>query len=152
MPSGRQCGKIHLIHVENSGLPQPQHARAQVVQEVFELPFLNAQNLPHTEDKEQGSLLLQMADLEKERVRAYFDEPEIGHLAVGQPILIKWDAKQGKVWHGHIVRVPVTVTVITNGTRTVGEVLVQIDGDDGGLLPDTNVTVTVTTSSESDKY
>jgi HlyD family secretion protein len=32
----------------------------------------------------------------------------------------------------------------------VGEVLVQIDGDDGGLLPDTNVTVTVTTSSQSD--
>ena len=26
----------------------------------------------------------------------------------------------------------------------------QIDGGDGGLLPDTNVTVTVTTSSESD--
>ncbi len=107
-------------------------------------------NTGRTEFVEQGALLLQMADLEKERVRAYFDEPEIGRLAVGQPILIKWDAKQGKVWHGHIERVPVTVTVITNGTRTVGEVLVQIDGDDGGLLPDTNVTVTVTTSSESD--
>jgi HlyD family secretion protein len=105
-------------------------------------------NTGRTEFVEQGALLLQMADLDKERVRAYFDEPEIGRLAVGQPILIKWDAKQGKVWNGHIERTP--VTVITYGTRTVGEVLVHIDGDDDGLLPDTNVTVTVTTSSESD--
>jgi HlyD family secretion protein len=105
-------------------------------------------NAGRSEFVEQGGLLLQMADLHHERVRAYFDEPEIGGLAVGQPVLIKWDAKPGRVWHGHIERVP--VTVMNLGTRTVGEVLVQIDGGDGGLLPDTNVTVTVTTSSESD--
>ncbi len=116
--------------------------RAPVAGTVYSL------NTGSTEFVEQGALLLQMADLDKERVRAYFDEPEIGRLAVGQPILIKWDAKQGKVWHGHIERVP--VTVITYGTRTVGEVMVRIDGDDDGLLPDTNVTVTVTTASESD--
>jgi HlyD family secretion protein len=99
-----------------------------------------------TEFAEAGKLLLRLADLHHERVRAYFDEPEIGRLAVGQKIQIKWDAKPGRVWHGHIVRIP--VTVITYGTRNVGEVLVQIDDADGGLLPDTNVTVTVTTSSE----
>jgi HlyD family secretion protein len=33
-------------------------------------------------------------------------------------------------------------------TRTVGEALIEIDGGDGGLLPDTNVTVTVTTASQ----
>lgn len=93
-----------------------------------------------------GKLLLQMADLNKERVRAYFDEPDLGRLAVGQKILIQWDAKPGEEWHGHIERTP--VTVITYGTRTVGEVLVAIDDADTGLLPDTNVTVTVTTSSE----
>jgi HlyD family secretion protein len=101
-----------------------------------------------TDFAEEGKLLLQMADLHHERVRAYFDEPEIGRLAVGQPIQIKWDAKPGQVWHGHIVRIP--VTVITYGTRNVGEVLVEIDDADGGLLPDTNVTVTVTISSEPD--
>ncbi len=52
-------------------------------------------NVNATEFAEQGKLLLQMADLQQERVRAYFDEPEIGKLAVGQPILIKWDAKPG---------------------------------------------------------
>ncbi len=87
-----------------------------------------------------------MADLDRERVRAYFDEPEIGRLAVGQKIQIKWDAKPGRIWNGHIERTP--VTVITYGTRTVGEVLIKIDDPDDNLLPDTNVTVTVTTSSE----
>jgi HlyD family secretion protein len=101
-----------------------------------------------TEFAEAGTLLLQMADLNHERVRAYFDEPEIGSLAVGQKILIKWDAKQGQEWHGQIVRTP--VTVVTYGTRSVGEVLVDIDGPYSGLLPKTNVTVTVTTSSQPD--
>ncbi|MGA7242127.1 MAG: HlyD family efflux transporter periplasmic adaptor subunit [Terracidiphilus sp.] len=105
-------------------------------------------NVNATEFAEQGKLLLQMADLHQERVRAYFDEPEIGKLAVGQPILIKWDAKPGKFWHGHIERTPITVT--TYGTRNVGEVLIHIDDVDGQLLPDTNVTVTVTTASEAD--
>jgi HlyD family secretion protein len=40
--------------------------------------------------------------------------------------------------------------VITYNTRTVGEVLVHIDDADTGLLPDTNVTVTVTISSDPD--
>jgi HlyD family secretion protein len=93
-----------------------------------------------------GSTLLEMADLSRIRVRAYFDEPEIGQLAVGQPILIRWDAKPGMVWHGHIERLP--AEVITYTTRNVGAVLVSIDGSDDGLLPDTNVTVTVTTQSE----
>lgn len=100
-----------------------------------------------TEFVEEGKMLLQVADLHHERIRAYFDEPEIGKLAVGQKIQIKWDAKQGRIWNGHIERTP--VTVINLGTRSVGEVLVQIDDPDGELLPDTNVTVTSTISSEA---
>jgi HlyD family secretion protein len=68
---------------------------------------------------------------------------------MGQPILIKWDARPGVIWHGHIERTPVTVNQY--GTRNVGEVLIHIDDNpDGQLLPDTNVTVTVTTSSQAD--
>jgi len=88
---------------------------------------------------EQGKLLFQMADLKNVRVRAYFDEPEIGSLAVGQKISIVWDARPGKEWHGHITLVP--STIITYGTRNVGEVMVTIDDADGGLLPDTLVNV-----------
>jgi HlyD family secretion protein len=99
---------------------------------------------------EEGKPLLQLADLKNLRVRAYFDEPEIGQLAVGQSVQIKWDGdpKPDHVWTGRIVRVPTTVVAYT--TRYVGETLIDIDGGDGGLLPDTNVTVTVTTSSTPD--
>ena len=96
---------------------------------------------------EEGKLMLQIADLHKERVRAYFDEPEIGNLSVGQQIQIKWDARPGRIWHGHIERVPITVVRYT--TRNVGEALIAIDDADGQLLPETNVTVTVTTSNEA---
>ena len=99
-----------------------------------------------TQYAEEGKTLLQMADLKQVHVHAYFDEPEIGRLAVGQKILIHWDAKPGHDWHGHIQRVP--STIIAYGTRNVGEVLVAIDDPDGTLLPDTNVTVKVTLSSE----
>lgn len=104
-------------------------------------------NVRPTDFVEAGKLLAELADLHNEQVRAYFDEPEIGALAVGQPILIKWDALPGKVWHGHIERVPVTVSQYE--TRRVGEAIIKIDDDGGDLLPDTNVTVTVTTSSQA---
>ncbi len=99
-----------------------------------------------TQFAEEGKTLLEMADLKHVQVHAYFDEPEIGRLAVGQPIVIHWDAKPTQEWHGHILRVP--STIIAYGTRNVGEVLISIDDPDGGLLPETNVTVKVTLSSE----
>jgi HlyD family secretion protein len=125
-------------------------ARRVVSQTVLRAPIAGTVydiEAARTEFAEQGKLLLRMADLSHERVRAYFDEPDIGHLAAGQKITIKWEAKPGQEWRGHIERPP--ITVITYGTRHVGEVLVSID-DDGGLLPDANVNVTVTTSSEPD--
>lgn len=92
-----------------------------------------------TEYVQQGELLLQMADLSKMQVRAYFDEPEIGKLRVGEPVTIAWDAQPGKEWHGHIARVPSTIIIYT--TRNVGEVLVAIDDAHDDLLPNTNVRV-----------
>jgi len=100
-----------------------------------------------TEYAEAGKTLLQMADLRHEHVRAYFDEPNIGKLAVGQPIQVRWEAKPGIFWNGHIVRTPSTVVEVAN--RRVGEALIDIDGNDDGLLPETNVTVKVTTSTQS---
>jgi HlyD family secretion protein len=97
---------------------------------------------------ETGKLLVQMADLHKERVRAYFDEPDLGRLALGQKVTIHWDAKPNLEWEGHIESLP--VTVVTYTTRNVGEVLVDIEGPEDDLLPDTNVTVTVTIASQPD--
>ena len=87
-------------------------------------------------------MLLQLADLTKLQVRAYFDEPELGALHAGQPATIVWDALPDRVWHGRILRMP--STIITYTTRNVGEVILSVDDADGKLLPNTNVKVTVT--------
>ncbi len=106
-------------------------------------------NVAPSDFVDQGKPLLQMADLKLERVRAYFDEADLGRLALNQPAVIRWDAKPGEEWHGHITRLP--SQIITYTTRNVGEVLVSIDdGAKDDLLPDTNVTVQVTTSSQPD--
>lgn len=99
-----------------------------------------------SEFEEAGKLILEMADLKHERVRAYFDEPDLGRLAIGQKVMVHWVAKPGMEWHGHISHLP--SAVVTYTTRNVGEVLITLDDPPDGLLPDTNVTLEVTTSSE----
>jgi HlyD family secretion protein len=91
-----------------------------------------------------GENLVDVADLNKIQIHAYFDEPEIGKLAIGQAVKIAWDAKPNQVWHGHISIAP--TTVITYGTRNVGECIITVDDARGDLLPNTNVVVTVTTA------
>jgi HlyD family secretion protein len=88
-----------------------------------------------------GDLLIQVASLEKVRVRAFVDEPEIGHLAKGQQVEIKWDAMPGRIWNGTLTRVPSSVTMV--GTRTVGEITSEIDNSDRKLLPNVNVNVSI---------
>jgi HlyD family secretion protein len=88
-----------------------------------------------------GDLLVQVANLEKVRVRAFVDEPEIGRLAKGQRVEIKWDATPGRTWDGTLTRVPTSVTMV--GTRTVGEITSEIDNSDRKLLPNVNVNVSI---------
>lgn len=114
------------------------NVRAPFAGTVYSLP------VSKTEFVQQGGSLLQLADLTKMQVRGYFDEPEIGRLKEGLPITITWDAKPGKIWHGHIALVP--STIISFGTRNVGVGLIAIDDADGTLLPDAHVNVTVTTA------
>jgi HlyD family secretion protein len=88
-----------------------------------------------------GELLVQVANLEKVRVRAFVDEPEIGRLAKGQKVEIKWDATPGRIWEGTLTRVPTSVTMV--GTRTVGEITSEVDNTDRKLLPNVNVNVAI---------
>ena len=90
-----------------------------------------------------GEDLLDLADLNKIRITAYFDEPEIGKLAIGQPVKIVWEAKPERIWHGHVEVAP--TTIIAYNTRNVGEAMITVDDAQEDLLPNTNVTVTVTT-------
>jgi HlyD family secretion protein len=126
-------------------------ARQTLLQANVRAPFAGTvYSLPvaATDYVQQGDHLVEMADLTKIQVRAYFDEPEIGRLSVGLPITIVWDALPGRSWQGRIARVP--STVITYTTRHVGAAIITVDNADGTLLPNTNVTVTVTTSSTRD--
>lgn len=90
-----------------------------------------------------GENLVNVADLRRIRVRAYFDEPEIGRLAVGQPVRITWEAKPERAWQGHISATPASIT--NYGTRNVGECLITVDDAQGDLIPNVNVTAYVTT-------
>jgi len=125
-------------------------ARDALNQAIVHAPFSGTvYSLPvsRTEYVNQGDRLLSIADLSKLQVRGYFDEPEIGKLQIGQPVTIVWDARPSETWHGHISRLP--STIITYGTRNVGEVVIAIDDADDALLPDTNVRVTVTVANVS---
>ena len=90
-----------------------------------------------------GEDLVNLADLTNIRVRAFFDEPEIGRLHIGQAVSIDWEAKPDRTWHGHIAQTPTSIT--SYGTRNVGECLITIDDARGDLLPNVTVTVHVTT-------
>jgi len=113
------------------------NVRAPFAGTVYSLP------VSQSEYVEQGALLLQLADLTRLQVRAYFDEPELGSLHAGLPATIVWDALPDREWHGRILRMPSTIINYQN-TRNVGEVLVSVEDAGGELMPNTNVKVTVT--------
>ncbi len=131
-----------------AGLAAAQHVEAQTEIRAPIAGTIYSMDATPSEFSAAGNLLLQIADLSHERVRGYFDEPDLGRLATGEAVVIRWDAKPGMEWHGHVVRLP--SAVVTYTTRNVGEVLIDFDGSADGLLPDTNVTLTVTTSSMPD--
>ena len=88
-----------------------------------------------------GDLLLQLADLRKVQVRAFVDEPDVGKLAIGNPIEITWDAVPGRIWQATVNTIPSTVKL--RGSRNVGETISIVDNKDMKLLPNVNVGVTI---------
>jgi HlyD family secretion protein len=88
-----------------------------------------------------GDLLLQVADLRKVLVRTFVDEPDVGRVAVGDPIEVTWDAVPGRVWRATVSAIPSTVKL--HGSRNVGETISVVDNKDLRLLPNINVGVTI---------
>src|SRR5438309_1056869 len=91
-----------------------------------------------------GDLLLQEADLSKVLVRAFVDEPDIGHLAPGNPIEVIWDSIPGRLWHCAVNSIPSTVKL--RGTRNIGETTCIVDNNDFKLLPNVNVGISIVTA------
>jgi HlyD family secretion protein len=78
-------------------------------------------------------------------VRVYVDEPELGRVAVGQPVTITWDALPGRRWQGTVERKPSTIQTL--GSRQVGEVLVSIVNEGHALVPGANVNAEIRAAS-----
>jgi HlyD family secretion protein len=90
-----------------------------------------------------GADLLRVANLTRLEVRANFDEPDVGKLANGQPVTIKWSGKPDQTWKGQIKSAP--MAVVTSGTRSVGECAIEVDDSKGDLPANATVDVVVTT-------
>jgi HlyD family secretion protein len=95
-----------------------------------------------------GDLVANVGRLDKLRVRVYVDEPELGRVAIGQPVTITWDALPGATWSGVVDKVPTEIVPL--GTRQVGEVLCTIDNTNHKLVPGTNVDAQIRTGGATD--
>jgi HlyD family secretion protein len=93
-----------------------------------------------------GQLLAQVANLDRMQARAFVDEPEIGRLATGEEVQVRWDAIPGRTWQGTVTRLPTVVSTV--GTRTVGEITCSIVNTDHKLLPNVNVNVSIVTARQ----
>src|SRR5713226_509548 len=94
-----------------------------------------------------GDLLAEMADLHKVRVRAFIDEPELGGLETGEQVRITWDALPNRTWTGKTQVIP--KQVVQRGTRSVGELLCEVDNDKLELLPNINVNVRINSAERT---
>jgi len=88
-----------------------------------------------------GDPVAKVGRIDKVRVRVYVDEPELGRVARGSPVMITWDAAQGREWQGMVGRMPAQIVAL--GTRQVGEVVCLIENPGGELLPGTNVNAAI---------
>jgi len=92
-----------------------------------------------------GDLAADVGQSDRLRVRVYVDEPELGRVAVGQPVNITWDALPGRNWEGTVERKPANIVPL--GSRQVGEVLCTIDNPGSVLVPGTNVDAFIRTAT-----
>ncbi len=92
-----------------------------------------------------GDLVANVGRTGRLRVRVYVDEPELGRIAVGQPVAIAWDAMPGRSWEGAVERK--TANIVSLGSRQVGEVWSTIDNPGRVLLPGANVDAHIRTAT-----
>jgi len=95
----------------------------------------------------RGDLLARIGEVDRIRVRVFVDEPDLGRVTAGQPVLITWDGLPGRQWQGEVERLPAEVTEL--GSRTVGEVDCTVENPAGELLPNMNLNVEIVTRSKN---
>jgi HlyD family secretion protein len=88
-----------------------------------------------------GTTLLKMADLARVRMRAQFNETDIGQIRAGQPAIVIVDAYPERRFNGMVEKIE-PQAVVTQGV-TMFPVLVTLDNGDGALKPGMNGEVQV---------
>ncbi len=84
-----------------------------------------------------------LADLSHLHVRAFVDEPEMGRLKPAADAVIRWDAYPNAVLRGKVQRLP--SQVVTLGSRSVAEVICNVEDPGKLLVPNVNVDVEILT-------
>ena len=162
--------KVAQIEAQIAGLekrrsdvtPQPDIAAAQArVQDARVALKLAAQQAAHSEVRapisgviyglavrpgtylNPGDLVTNIGLMDRLRVRVYIDEPELGRVALGQPVTITWQALPDKQWTGTVEKKPTAIEAL--GSRQVGQVICVIENPGRLLIPGTNVDATIRT-------
>ncbi len=84
-----------------------------------------------------GDAIAKIGKLDRVRVMVYVDEPDLGKVHQGEPVVITWDALPGHQWKGQVDKLPTQIMPL--GTRQVGEVGCIIENPDRDLLPNANI-------------
>lgn len=90
-----------------------------------------------------GDVVTNIGMMDRLRVRVYIDEPELGRVALGQPVTITWQALADKQWAGTVEKKPTSIEAL--GSRQVGQVICVIENPGHLLIPGTNVDATIRT-------
>lgn len=88
-----------------------------------------------------GTTLIKMADLTRVRMRAQFNETDIGQIRAGQPAVVIVDAYPERRFNGMVEKIE-PQAVVTQGV-TMFPVLVTLSNNDGALKPGMNGEVQV---------
>ena len=93
-----------------------------------------------------GDLLASVGELGQMRVRVYVDEPDLGRVARGQAVLVRWDGLPDREWKGQVERLPAEIKELDS--RRVGEVICTLDNPGRELLPKMNLNAEIITESK----
>jgi HlyD family secretion protein len=88
-----------------------------------------------------GDAVASIGRLDRVKVNVYVDEPDLGRVSKGMPVVINWVAMPARHWEGEVDRT--ATQIVQLGTRQVGEVVCVIRNPDRDLLPGTNVDVEI---------
>ena len=139
-PSDRTAAQARLHDAEAAAALADQRIRQSVVRAPIEGTVYQF-DLKPAAYLNPGDVVASIGLLNRVRVNVYVDEPDVGSVAKGMPVVITWDAMRGRQWKGEVDKTATQIVAL--GTRQVGEVVCVIQNPDRDLLPGTNVNVEI---------